>query len=229
MIKYDKIKYLTVLIKNTDENGVESLGTGFFIKFNIDGKPVPVIVTVKHVIENAKETYMFFHYKPNGGKHIAVLQFPCKEKWIFSKQSELCCCPLHTLNEEFLELTGSNIYACFLNEKNILKKEELNNIDAVSEVIMAGYPAGVYSSPFVYPVLRKGNLAAAPSDNIVNQKGYADIASVGGSSGSPLLLYGENAKLIGIINQTVMENPFSSADLGIYIYSYNLFDLKDKL
>ena len=140
MIKYDTLKYLTVLIKNTDENETETFGTGFFMKFNIDGKTIPVIVTAKHVVENIKETYMFFHYKPNDGKHVAVLQFPCKEKWIFSKQSELCCCPLHTLNEEFLEFTGSNIYACFLNEKNILKKEELNNIDAVSEVIMATNP-----------------------------------------------------------------------------------------
>lgn len=229
MIKYDTLKYLTVLIKNTDENGIETLGTGFFMKFNIDGKTVPVIVTVKHVVENVKETYMFLHYKPNDGEHTAVIQFPCKENWIFSEESELCCCLFHPINKEFLELTGSNIYACFLNEKNILKKEELNNIDAFSDVIMTGYPAGVYSSPFVYPVLRKGNLAAAPSDNIVNQKGYADIASVGGSSGSPLLLYGANPKLIGIMNQTVMETPFSSVDLGIYLYAYNLFDLKDKL
>lgn len=103
------------------------------------------------------------------------------------------------------------------------------SIDAVSEVIMAGYPSGTFSSPFVYPILRKGTLASAPADDIVPQKGYVDIASVGGSSGSPLLLVDENTGLLGIMNQSVMENPISSANLGIYIYAYNLLDLKNEL
>ena len=93
---------------------------------------------------------------------------------------------------------------------------------------MPGYPGGSFSTPMNYPLFRKGWLASPPSDNFANGNGFVDITASGGSSGSPLLLCGENAKLIGILDRTVMDNQQSSADLGVYIDAYHLLKFKEE-
>lgn len=92
---------------------------------------------------------------------------------------------------------------------------------------MVGYPAGRSSTPMHYPLIRSGCLASAPEDNYANNGGYVDIEAVGGSSGSPIFIKGENAKLIGVINKTVMDNPVSSANIGVYIDAYKLLVINE--
>lgn len=111
---------------------------------------------------------------------------------------------------------------------NVLKEMETEKLDVLKEIVMVGYPAGVSSTPMEYPILRKGYLASVPSDNYANNGGFVDINAVGGSSGSPLFLKGENARLIGVINATVMDNPLSSANLGVYIDAYKLLEVREK-
>ena len=59
-----------------------------------------------------------------------------------------------------------------------------------------------------------------------NNGGRVDIEAVGGSSGSPIFIKGENSRMIGVINKTVMDNPFSSANIGEYIDAYKLLELR---
>lgn len=222
---YDVLKDVTVYIESTREDGI-TVGTGFFMRLNLNGKEVPVIVSVKHVVE-ARETKMTFHYRHEGVCGSATIT--CKPKWFTLDDNELCCCLLEPINEKFQKITGYPIYCKYLTEKNILTEQELNDIEALHEVMMIGYPSGVFSAPFVYPLLRKGCLALPPKENYKNGYGFADITAVGGSSGSPLFLNQKKAKLIGIVNQTVMENPLSSAHLGLYIDAYQILKFKKKI
>ena len=49
---------------------------------------------------------------------------------------------------------------------------------------------------------------------------------MGGISGSPIFIKGESSKLIGVINVAVMDNPLSSANLGVYIDAYRLLEVQ---
>ena len=124
--------------------------------------------------------------------------------------------------------TGSPVYYTALSEDGVVTEEEAEEIDVLKEVFMIGYPAGVSSAPMEYPILRLGVLASAPCDNYANNGGYVDINAVGGSSGSPLFLIDGKVKLIGVINAAVMDNPLSSANLGVYIDAYKLLEVNVK-
>lgn len=226
MNKYDMFKYLTVRIEAYDSDGGVSVGTGFFMQFSIDGKSIPVIVTVRHIIDDCEEISFVFHYKVSD-THVAAVAFSYSPQWIYFTDCELCCCLLEPMNNFFKKAIGYPIYYKCLQESNVVTEEELKKIDVLQEVVMLGYPGGSFSTPMNYPLFRKGWLASPPSDNFANGNGFVDITASSGSSGSPLLLCGANVKLIGILNKTVMENQQSSADLGMYIDAHHLLNLED--
>lgn len=224
MKNYNAVKYLTVLLQSTDENDNQYAGTGFFLHYEIDGVTVPVIVTVRHVVENSTQTIMTFHYKPEGSEHIAAADILCHPQWFSLEDCELCCCLLNPISQEFERITGSPVYYAKLLESSILTEDKLQELEILTEIALIGYPGGLTSSPMRYPFLRTGRLASAPSDNRSNGGGYVDITAVGGSSGSPILLNGGTAKLIGIMNQVV-----PSAEFGVYIDAYHLLRLKEQI
>lgn len=223
MIKYDVLKFTTVFIENTNSKGVTSSGTGFFVGFN--DKPT-VLVTAKHVVDNADYLNISFHYMPTGSTHMATVQFKCKPEWKKSDNYDICCCDLSKINKEFEKLIGFPIYYKYISGDSILKKEELKDAKVLQEVVMLGYPGSMKNTAFAYPIVSKGTLAVPPKDNVANDEGYINMATVGGHSGSPLLLKIEKGyALLGILTQSLMETPLSSADIAMYVDAYRLLDL----
>lgn len=216
-------KHLTVLIEAENEEET-NIGTGFFYAFSVDGKDVPAIVTAHHVIAKGKIT-LTLRYKV--GEHIAQVRFPCNAKWHSMEQHDLACCLIRDIEQEFKSAVGFPMFYRCLCEENTVTEQELKNIKVLSEVVMAGYPAGMSSSVFNYPILQKGHLASDPGDASDNR--FVDITTVGGSSGSPLILCGSNPRLIGIMSRAVVENPLSSANIGIYTEACRLSGFKVKL
>lgn len=91
---------------------------------------------------------------------------------------------------------------------------------------MLGYTGNIKNTAFAYPVVSKGTLAVPPKDNVANDEGYINMATVEGHSGSPLLLKTEKGYvLLGILTQSLMENPISSADIAMHVDGYRLLDL----
>lgn len=223
MIRYDVLKFTTVFIENINNKGETSSGTGFFVGFK--DKPT-VLVTAKHVVDNADYLNISFHYMPTGSTHIATVQFKCKPEWKKSDNYDICCCDLSKINNEFEKLIGFPIYSKYISSDNILSEKDLKDVEVLQEVVMLGYPGSMKNTAFTYPIVSKGTLAVPPKDNLANDEGYINMATVGGHSGSPLLLKTEKGyALLGILTQSLMENPISSADIAMYVDAYRLLDL----
>ena len=89
-----------------------------------------------------------------------------------------------------------------------LLKEAVNKVDAayadvtstleqraaLEEIVMIGYPIGLWDKQNNYPIFRKGFTASHPAFDF-NEKGIAlaDIAAFPGSSGSPIYILNEGS------------------------------------
>ena len=143
-----------------------------------------------------------------------------------SDNYDICCCDLSKINKEFEKLIGFPIYYKYISGDSMLKKGELKEVEVLQEVVMLGYPGSMKNTAFAYPIASKGTLAVPPRDNLANDEGYINMATVGGHYGSPLLLKFEKGyTLLGVLTQSLMENPISSADIAMYVDVYRLLDL----
>ena len=217
----NNLKYLTVKIASETDDGTLSVGTGFYIRFG----DIPMIVTANHVISEKSNIKLKLRYKI--GEHTAMIDFPCNVKWHTLPQYDLACCCVDEIEKDFEKLVGCPLFYRCLTEEYILTEKDMKETDILDEVLMIGYPGGVSSSLWEYPIFQKGCLASAPGD--ASDEKYVDITTAGGSSGSPLLLLGGKPKLVGIMSRTVTENLISSANLGIYSEAYHLLELKEKI
>jgi hypothetical protein len=66
----------------------------------------------------------------------------------------------------------------------------LEDLDAIEDVVMIGYPVLLHDSENRYPLIRRGVTASHPAVNFDGKpKTALDIAVFPGSSGSPVLIY----------------------------------------
>ena len=68
--------------------------------------------------------------------------------------------------------------------------EWAENLDAIEDIIMVGYPNGIFDTTNNRPIVRKGITASDPKIDYEGKRLFmADIACYYGSSGSPVLVY----------------------------------------
>ena len=86
-----------------------------------------------------------------------------------------------------------------LDDKLIPTSEQLQQLDAVEDVLMVGYPNGLWDEINNYPLIRKGITATHPAVPFFRHEypnvplTVVDIASFGGSSGSPVFIYNQGS------------------------------------
>jgi len=77
-------------------------------------------------------------------------------------------------------------------EDLIWDNERLESLTAVENVLMYGYPIGMYDERNVLPLIWSGVTASHPAIDFNEEKiGVVDIASFPSSSGSPILIVNE--------------------------------------
>lgn len=192
----EQLVHSTVRIETTLRGGGGSCGTGFFINFlQNDADVVPAIVTNKHVIAGADIGK--FHLtlsrsdgSPDIGNHREISLQNFEAKWIFHPDPSVDLAvfligPL--LNEA--QQAGLNFFCMPLPTELIPKKQERAALSSMEEIVMIGYPSGVWDKVNNLPVIRRG-ITATHSGIDWNGKTefLTDIASFPGSSGSPVLL-----------------------------------------
>ena len=187
----EEMMYSTIrLIAN---NG--SVGTGFFFNFRFDDKIVPIIITNKHVInDNPSENITFFlHIK--SGEYIddESFQITFNTKWFFHDDKDLCFCFANPLFEQIKKQLNKLTFYKAITEDLIPDITKLRELSAIEDVIMVGYPIGLWDQKNNFPLFRRGITASHPAMNFNRENiGALDMACFPGSSGSPVFIINEN-------------------------------------
>ena len=197
------LSYVTVRLTCVRANGT-SYGTGFFYDIPHITDPalhLPVIVSNRHVVKDVVETIIVFTLADENSfpsSEIYTLRIDNRAfPWIGHPDAsvDLSVLPIvPALNH--MQRQGKRPFFFPLNSSFIPDDEYLKSVTQTDEVIMIGYPGGLWDNVNNQPIFRKGILATNPSKNFGGRREFLiDMPVYWGSSGSPVLLFSEGAFL----------------------------------
>lgn len=194
----EQLTYSTVRIECLLADGSVGTGTGFFFNCCLeeDGHHVPVIATNKHVVENSREGRFHLTLRDNQGgpligQHLNISLDNFQQRWIPHPDPDvdLCVMPINPLLQE-ADAAGHRFFYVPLDKSLILNPAELRDLGALEDVIMIGYPNGIWDPTNNMPIVRRGVTATHPNLNYEGRVEFMiDAACFPGSSGSPVFLY----------------------------------------
>lgn len=192
----EKLAYATFRIECTLSNGDVSTGTAFHFRFHDTGTDsVHVLVTNKHVVQDADEGTLAFHLRNKSGAPIpesAAITIPqFGRRWFPHPDPEvdLCIMETHSIVEE-ISKNGLLPFVMQLRKADILSDEEEKHLDALEDIIMVGYPDGIWDPVNNMPILRRGVTATHPRLDYNGRPEFMiDASCYPGSSGSPVFLF----------------------------------------
>lgn len=192
----EELTHSTVRIETTLHNGGMSTGTGFYMHFlEKEGGYLPAIVTNKHVIANSKTGR--FHVTlaneegfPDIGKH-RQFQFNDFEQQCIKHPDpriDLAAFPIGPLINQ-VNQNGESLFYVPLQTRLIPSEKERAELSSMEDVVMIGYPSGIWDAVNNLPVIRKGITATHAGVSWNGKSEFlTDIASFPGSSGSPVFV-----------------------------------------
>jgi hypothetical protein len=187
----EQMQYSTVRLMTNDS----STGTGFFFQFDFGDKKVPVIITNKHVINNnkIKEINFFLHSKKEQELDSEKINIKFKTDWYFHKDKDLCFCFVAPLFQQIKEQMNKDVFYVPITEELVWDNTKLEELSAIEDIVMVGYPNGLWDIKNNLPLFRKGITSSHPAIDFNDKNnGAVDIACFPGSSGSPIFILNEN-------------------------------------
>lgn len=159
----EQLTHSTVRIETDLHGGGLSTGTGFYMNFlQKEDSCIPVIVTNKHVVANAKNGR--FHVTlatkeglPDTGKH-QQFQFDQFEQRCIkhpNPEVDLAAFLIGPLVNQ-IQQAGGNLFYVPLQTSLIPKDEERASYSSMEDVVMIGYPNGIWDAKNNLPVIRRG-------------------------------------------------------------------------
>lgn len=202
---FGAIEYLyhsTIHIETHTSKG-NVTATGFIINLcQKNNSSIPVVITNKHVIENAIHLFFVFTLKGEDNKPLygtsLKVQLKNFEKKCFKHPDEEIDL-VAILIGDILNVAKENKKELFIAplDTNLIPNEtERQNYSVMEEIIMIGYPNNLWDEENNLPIIRKGITATHSAINFNRKKIFlTDIASFPGSSGSPIFLANINGYL----------------------------------
>lgn len=176
-------------------NDGEAIGTGFFYKAaeEENGDFKPVIVSNRHVFQEAENVQLTLTFLNDKKEHYLqnFVLGNIKDLVIFhpNKNVDLAVIPIPGLLKIFLA-QGHTPDSVFLNKSLIPNQRDLEDISAIEDIYIVGYPNGFMDEINNRPLVRKGITASDFKLDYNGEKKFlVDSAIFSGSSGSPVLIY----------------------------------------
>jgi hypothetical protein len=191
----DLMSHCTTRIECTFADGKSSTGTGFFMTLCESGdRSVPVLVTNKHVVMGAQRGTFWLTLRksesnaPDIGKHHSFELPNFASHWHYHPALDLAVMPINPLVEQGRS-TGHEYFLSPLSTTLIPTQADLADIPALMEVVLVGYPNGLWDKTNNQPLFRSGITATHPELNYNGKPEFLiDAACFNGSSGSPVFL-----------------------------------------
>lgn len=181
--------------------GDTGTGTGFFFRCPInESLYVELILTNKHVVNENKKLEFYFHEAVNNdGKNQPTnrsfsIQIENYSKiWIPHPDTnvDLGALSFVQIRDHAKQKMEKDIFS-ILFDKNLIRDDDVleREADVAEEILMIGYPVGLWDELNNFPIIRKGIAATHPALDFQDKSiGVVDIACFPGSSGSPIISY----------------------------------------
>jgi hypothetical protein len=198
----EQILFSTLRIEAHGPGTSVSIGTGFFFAVHPPERPdlqLLLLVTNKHVVGGSDRFNTVMHTKgeddhPIGTKAITI-NARLGDGWVGHEKAEvdLCALPMGPIMQGPMD---GKAFVRAIEPNIMMSDEQLLGLDAIEEVVMYGYPNGLWDATNDLPLIRRGITASHPGlDYLV--EGVAttvvDMACFPGSSGSPIFVLNNGA------------------------------------
>jgi hypothetical protein len=195
----ERLVHSTARIVCYDADGLENLGTGFWFRFaKTENSFVAALVTNKHVVANAVRCIIYLtNYDRQDQRQVIGSNFAVElggeENWIMhpDQDVDLAVISVSTILTDVYRKDNPPRISFF--EINDLPRESLVQIlPPLVDIVMTGYPIGIWDSTNNMPILRRGITATAYNLDYEGKAEFViDAACFPGSSGSPVCLVSE--------------------------------------
>ncbi|OYT91666.1 MAG: hypothetical protein CFE43_12015 [Burkholderiales bacterium PBB3] len=191
------------ILAGIDEASLNSVGTGFFYKVvhPITNLSKTLVVTNKHVISNAKVVRIVIssaedlsdvnQYGQPVGRQDDVINWSLAGHLFEHPDAEIDLCGIDvTLPLGNILHSGRQLRAMFLDSTWLPESQDLALVRDIEQVLVVGYPNGMWDQHNNMPVARQGVTATHPLAPYQGKSNFLiDVAAFGGSSGSPVFTY----------------------------------------
>lgn len=175
-----------------------STGTGFRYNFiTKDGVHYPALITNKHVIKSADYIWMRSHASDLNGQVDLAESHPISI--LLSKdtviphpdsQIDLCAVLFEDATRRPIEMPGVVVFSTTARRNDLATVEMLTEMSVCDDVVMIGYPTGLFDSVHNLPLFRRGIISTEPRISFCGRREFlVDMACFPGSSGSPVFRY----------------------------------------
>jgi hypothetical protein len=192
----EKIIYCTVRLKCQSSNET-IFGTGFIFKFFRNKEnSYPVIVTNKHIVKEAANITFYLNRADanNWPIHVDPIEIPLslelQKQIIYHPKTDIdiAILPIGNIINKSLEYGDRPFYTA-IDYTTIPKGEKWDELHALEDVLVIGYPNNLEDDVNKLPISVIGNTATHPSIDFYGRKEFLINANLyHGSSGSPVFL-----------------------------------------
>jgi hypothetical protein len=195
------LPYTVIRIRAGDLNdpSIIHYGTGFFYGFRLGSTLIPAIISNKHVLCNKR--WLEFDFARADESGIRIFGSPINVRILTGQlpifehpnsDVDLAALPLNPLID-IIKQKNLHPHTLLLSHENFPPPHIHPVLHASTTILMIGFPNGIMDEVNNLPVVRRDILATHYKADYLGQANFVvDVASFGGSSGSPVFAFFEH-------------------------------------